>query len=141
MQGGVGGHAGLFSNAKEVYEIMRIYLHGGSLNGHQFFSSKTLDAFNKCYFCEEGNRRGVGLDKPQLFGIGSTCGCVSKTSYGHMGFTGTYVWVDPEQDLIFVFLSNRTYPSMSNNLLGEKNVRTRMQALVYKALIHSNFKN
>lgn len=141
MQGGVGGHAGVFSNAKEVYEIMRIYLNGGSLNGHQFFSSKTLDAFNECYFCEDGNRRGVGLDKPQLFGVGSTCGCVSKTSYGHMGFTGTYVWVDPEQDLIFVFLSNRTYPSMSNNLLSEKNIRTRMQALVYKALINSNFKN
>ena len=141
MQGGVGGHAGVFSNAEEVYKIMRIYLHRGSLNGHQFFSSKTFDSFNKCYYCEEGNRRGVGLDKPQLSGVGSTCGCVSKISYGHMGFTGTYAWVDPEQDLIFVFLSNRTYPSMSNNLLGKKNVRTRMQALVYKALIHSNFKN
>tara|TARA_A100001011_G_C14310567_1_gene845354 strand:- start:71 stop:2983 length:2913 start_codon:yes stop_codon:yes gene_type:complete len=141
MQGGVGGHAGVFSNAEEVYKIMQIYLHRGTLNGHKFFSSKTFDAFNECYYCQEGNRRGLGLDKPQLSGRGPTCGCVSKISYGHMGFTGTYTWVDPEQDLIFVFLSNRTYPSMSNNLLGEKNVRTRMQALVYKALIYSNFKN
>ena len=136
MQGGVGGHAGLFSNAEEVFKIMQIYLQKGNLDGHQFFSSKTFDAFNHCYFCEEGNRRGVGLDKPQLAGEGSTCGCVSFDSFGHMGFTGTYAWADPEHDLIFVFLSNRTYPSMTNNLLGQHNIRTRMQGLVYRSLIH-----
>tara|TARA_B100000963_G_scaffold248095_1_gene217256 strand:+ start:51377 stop:54274 length:2898 start_codon:yes stop_codon:yes gene_type:complete len=136
MQGGIGGHAGLFSNAKEVYYIMQMYLQKGSVNGHEFITSKTFDEFNKCYYCDEGNRRGVGFDKPQLGGEGSTCGCVSKVSFGHMGFTGTYAWADPDQELIFVFLSNRTYPSMSNNLLGQKNVRTRMQALVYKALIY-----
>ena len=136
MQGGIGGHAGLFSNAEEVYYIMQMYLQKGSVNGHEFITSKTFDEFNRCYYCDKGNRRGVGFDKPQLKGEGSTCGCVSKVSFGHMGFTGTYAWADPDQELIFVFLSNRTYPSMSNNLLGQKNVRTRMQALVYKALIY-----
>ena len=136
MQGGIGGHAGLFSNAEEVYYIMQMYLQKGSVNGHEFITSKTFDEFNKCYYCDNGNRRGVGFDKPQLKGEGSTCGCVSKVSFGHMGFTGTYAWVDPDQELIFVFLSNRTYPSMSNNLLGQKNIRTRMQAMVYKALIY-----
>jgi CubicO group peptidase (beta-lactamase class C family) len=136
MQGGVGGHAGLFSTAEEVYKIMQMYLHKGNANGKQFISSKTFDDFNNCYYCEQGNRRGVGFDKPQLEGEGSTCGCVSDISFGHMGFTGTYAWVDPDQELIFVFLSNRTYPSMSNNLMGKNNVRTRMQAMVYKALIH-----
>ena len=135
MQGGIGGHAGLFSNAEEVYYIMQMYLQKGSVNGYEFITSKTFDEFNRCYYCDKGNRRGVGFDKPQLKGEGSTCGCVSKVSFGHMGFTGTYAWADPDQELIFVFLSNRTYPSMSNNLLGQKNVRTRMQALVYKALI------
>ena len=136
MQGGIGGHAGLFSNAEEVYYIMQMYLQKGSVNGYEFITSKTFDEFNRCYYCDKGNRRGVGFDKPQLKGEGSTCGCVSQVSFGHMGFTGTYAWADPDQELIFVFLSNRTYPSMSNNLLGQKNVRTRMQALVYKALIY-----
>ena len=136
MQGGVGGHAGLFSNAEEVYKIMQMYLQKGKANGHEFITSKTLNDFNRCYYCNQGNRRGVGFDKPQLEGNGSTCGCVSDISFGHMGFTGTYAWVDPDQELIFVFLSNRTYPSMSNNLLGKNNIRTRMQKLVYKALIH-----
>jgi beta-N-acetylhexosaminidase len=136
MQGGVGGHAGLFSNAEEVYRIMQIYLQKGSANGLEFFSPKTFDDFNHCYYCNKGNRRGIGFDKPQLEGEGSTCGCVSEISFGHMGFTGTYAWADPDQELIFVFLSNRTYPSMSNNLLGKNNIRTRMQAMVYKALIH-----
>ncbi|MBL6665779.1 MAG: serine hydrolase [Flavobacteriaceae bacterium] len=136
MQGGVGGHAGLFSNAEEVYKIMQMYLQKGNVNGKQLISSKTFDDFNRCYYCFQGNRRGVGFDKPQLEGTGSTCGCVSDTSFGHLGFTGTYAWADPDQELIFVFLSNRTYPSMSNNLLGKNNIRTRMQALVYKALIY-----
>lgn len=136
MQGGVGGHAGLFSNAEEVYKIMQMYLQMGKYNGHEFIKSKTLNDFNRCYYCNQGNRRGVGFDKPQLEGNGSTCGCVSDISFGHMGFTGTYAWVDPDQELIFVFLSNRTYPSMSNNLLGKNNIRTRMQELIYKALIN-----
>ena len=136
MQGGVGGHAGLFSNAEEVYKIMQMYLQNGKANGHEFITSKTLNDFNQCYYCNQGNRRGVGFDKPQLEGNGSTCGCVSDISFGHMGFTGTYAWVDPDQELIFVFLSNRTYPSMSNNLLGKNNIRTRMQELIYKALIN-----
>ena len=136
MQGGVGGHAGLFSNAEEIYKIMQMYLQKGKANGYEFITSKTLNAFNRCYYCNQGNRRGVGFDKPQLEGNGSTCGCVSDISFGHMGFTGTYAWVDPDQELIFVFLSNRTYPSMSNNLLGKNNIRTRMQELIYKALIN-----
>ena len=134
MQGGVGGHAGLFSNATEVGKIMQLYLNKGFIDGKQYFDETTFEQFNQCYYCDEGNRRGVGFDKPQLEENGSTCGCVSFSSFGHMGFTGTYAWADPEKELVFVFLSNRTYPSMSNNLLGKHNIRTRMQKLVYEAL-------
>lgn len=134
MQGGVGGHAGLFSNAFDVAVIMQMYLQGGVYGGLRFVESKTLDAFNTCYYCPFGNRRGVGFDKPQLKGSGSTCGCVSKSSFGHMGFTGTYAWADPEKEIVMVFLSNRTYPKMENNLLGKHNIRTRLQQLVYDAL-------
>ena len=136
MQGGVGGHAGLFSNAYDVGVIMQMYLQGGHYNGKQLITKKTLDQFNKCYYCPNGNRRGVGFDKPQLDGNGSTCGCVSKNSFGHLGFTGTYAWADPEKEIVFVFLSNRTYPTMENNLLGTFNIRTRMQQLIYDALIN-----
>lgn len=135
MQGGVGGHAGLFSNAYDVAVIMQMYLQNGRYNGKQLISEYTLNTFNQCYYCSFGNRRGVGFDKPQLEGNGSTCGCVSKESFGHLGFTGTYAWADPEKEIVFVFLSNRTFPSMDNNLLGTHNIRTRMQQLVYDALI------
>ena len=135
MQGGVGGHAGLFSNAYEVAVLMQMYLQKGYYNGQRFFQEATFDAFNNCYYCDENNRRGIGFDKPQLEGRGSTCGCVSHTSFGHFGFTGTYTWADPEEEIVFVFLSNRTFPTRANNLMGEHDIRTRMQGLIYDALI------
>ena len=137
MLGGVGGHAGLFSNAYEVAVLMQLYLQKGQYAAQNFFSASTFDAFNQCYYCAENNRRGVGLDKPYLEGGSeNTCGCVGPKSFGHLGFTGTYAWADPENELVFVFLSNRTYPTMENNLLGKHNIRTRMQGLVYDALIN-----
>ena len=136
LLGGVGGHAGLFSNAEEVARIMQLYLNKGYFEGKNYFNSDTFDQFNQCYYCPEGNSRGIGFDKPQLEGVGSTCGCVSLESFGHMGFTGTYAWADPEKDLIYVFLSNRTYPTMDNNLLSSHNIRTRIQQLIYDAIIN-----
>ena len=135
MQDGVGGHAGLFGNAYDVASIMQMYLQKGYYNGIQLIKPETIEAFNKCYYCEKGNRRGIGFDKPQLEGInGSTCGCVSKTSFGHSGYTGTYAWADPEKEIIIVILANRTYPK-DNNAFSKSNIRTRMQALIYEALI------
>ena len=134
MLGGVGGHAGVFSNANEVAIIMQMFLQKGLYNNFEFFPSSTFDLFNKCYYCDKGNRVGVGFDKPQIEGKGSTCGCVSKESFGHSGFTGTYTWADPEKEIVFVFLSNRTYPTMDNGLLVSHNIRTRIQGLVYEAL-------
>jgi len=134
MLGGVGGHAGIFSNAYEVAVIMQMYLQKGFYNDVELFSSSTFDLFNNCYYCEYGNRLGVGFDKPHLEGNGSNCGCVSKQSFGHSGFTGTYAWADPENELVFVFLSNRTFPTMENRLLVSHNIRTRIQGLLYKAI-------
>ncbi len=136
MLGGVAGHAGLFANANDVAKFMQLFLQKGHYGGKRYFSDTTFDTFNKCYYCDQGNRRGVGLDKPQLEEEGPTCGCVSMDSYGHSGFTGTYTWADPETDLIYVFLSNRTYPTMENNKLIETNLRTKIQGLIYNALIN-----
>ena len=136
IQGGVSGHAGLFSNTKEVATIMQLYLQKGRYNGKQFFSSSTFDQFNQCYYCTEENRRGVGLDKPQAGGGGMTFQGISFSSFGHSGFTGTYAWADPATGIVFVFLSNRTFPTMENRKLIDHSIRPRMLKLVYDAIIY-----
>lgn len=135
MQSGIGGHAGLFSNANDIAKIMQMYLQKGSYGDYQFIESSTFDAFNKCYYCNDENRRGVGFDKPQLEEDGPTCGCVSMSSFGHTGFTGTMAWADPEDEIIYVFLSNRTYPDSSNNSLLDNNIRTEVQRFVHESII------
>ena len=136
MQGGVGGHAGLFSNANDVAKIMQMYIQGGYYGGERFLDARTIEKFNKCYFCDKNVRRGVGFDKPQLEEKGPTCGCVSRKSFGHSGFTGTFTWADPEEEIVYVFLSNRTYPSATNRLLVKSELRTRIQKAIYDSLIN-----
>ncbi len=136
MEGGVGGHAGIFSNAIDVAKIMQLYLQKGNYGNQQFFSEKTFTDFNTCYFCAEGNRRGIGFDKPQPAGTpGPTCGCASLTSFGHTGFTGTIAWADPEADLVYIFLSNRTFPNAAVNTLSKENIREDIQKVIYEAII------
>lgn len=134
MQNGVGGHAGVFSNANDVAKLMQMYLQKGYYGGKRYFKTETLDKFNTCYFCDNNNRRGIGFDKPQLEEEGPTCGCISMTSFGHSGFTGTYAWADPEEEIVYVFLANRTYPKAGKNLLLRENIRTEIQRLIYEAI-------
>ena len=134
MQGGVGGHAGLFSNANDIAKIMQMYLQGGYYGGKRYFKTHTINKFNTCYFCDKQNRRGVGFDKPQLEESGPTCGCVSKSSFGHSGFTGTYTWADPDEEIVYVFLSNRTFPTLENRRLIKENTRTVIQQIIYDAI-------
>lgn len=134
MQNGVGGHAGVFSNANDVAKIMQMYLQKGFYGGKRYLSPTTIDKFNTCYYCEKDNRRGVGFDKPQLQDEGPTCGCVSMTSFGHSGFTGTYAWADPEEEIVYVFLANRTYPKAGRNRLLKENIRTEIQRAIYDAI-------
>jgi beta-glucosidase-like glycosyl hydrolase/CubicO group peptidase (beta-lactamase class C family) len=135
MQNGVGGHAGIFSNANDIAKIMQMYLQKGYYGGKRYFNIETLDKFNTCYYCEDDNRRGIGFDKPQLGDEGPTCGCLSMTSFGHSGFTGTYAWADPEEDIVYIFLANRTYPKAGKNLLLKENIRTNIQEAIYEAII------
>lgn len=135
MQGGIGGHAGLFSNANDVAKIMQLYLNGGSYGGKRYLKQETLDKFNNCYYCEKDVRRGVGFDKPQLGKSGPTCGCASLSSFGHSGFTGTFAWADPEEEIVYVFLSNRTFPDVDNRKLIREDIRSKIQAIIYESLI------
>jgi len=137
MQGGVAGHAGLFGTALDVAKMMQLYLNEGEYGDERFFTKATFEAFNACVYCDKGNRRGIGFDKPQQQGKpGPTCGCASLTSFGHTGFTGTMTWADPENDLIYVFLSNRTYPDSNVNRLSKENVRENIQQVIYESIIH-----
>ena len=136
MEDGVGGHAGIFSNAMDIAKMMQMYLQKGNYGGVQYFSEATFADFNTCWFCGEGNRRGLGFDKPQISGGGPTCGCVSMSSFGHTGFTGTIAWADPETDIVYVFLSNRTYPDSNlPNKLSKENIREDIQKVIQDAII------
>jgi CubicO group peptidase (beta-lactamase class C family) len=135
LMGGVGGHAGLFGNALDVAKIMQMYMQGGYYGGERYLKESTIAAFNKCYFCNKDVRRGVGFDKPQLDEFGPTCGCVSMTSFGHSGFTGTYTWADPDTGIVYVFLANRIHPDADNRYIIKNNVRTDIQQIIYDAII------
>jgi CubicO group peptidase (beta-lactamase class C family) len=135
LQGGVAGHAGLFSNALDVAKMMQLYLQKGEYGNQSYFSPNTFGIFNQCYYYYQGNRRGLGFDKPQLPGTsGPTCGCASASGFGHTGFTGTMTWADPDKELIYVFLSNRTYPDATENKLAKENIREQIQKIIYDAI-------
>ncbi|MCG2419096.1 serine hydrolase [Aequorivita sp. F47161] len=134
MLGGVSGHAGLFSNSNDVAKIMQMYLWKGFYGGTRYFNPDILDLFNTCYYCDKNVRRGVGFDKPQLGTSGPTCGCVSMTSFGHSGFTGTLAWADPEEEIVYVFLSNRTFPDSENRKLIRSDLRSKIQEAIYEAI-------
>jgi len=136
MLGGVGGHAGLFANANDVAKIMQMYLQNGYYGGKRYLKSATVKMFNKRYYKDKKIRRGLGFDKPQLDPeIEATCGCVSEESFGHSGFTGTYTWADPKSRIVYVFLSNRVYPTMENNGLITENIRTKIQQVIQDAIL------
>lgn len=135
MLGGVGGHAGVFADANDLAKLMQMYLNDGTYGGHKYFRPGTLELFTKCPFCTNDNRRGIGFDKPQLEGAGPSCDCASPHSFGHTGFTGTMAWVDPEEELVYIFLSNRIYPSAENRKLISMDVRTNIQEYLYDSIL------
>jgi len=141
MQNGVGGHAGVFSNANDVAKIMQMYLQKGYYGGKRYLRAETINKFNTCHYCHKNVRRGIGFDKPQLGDEGPTCGCLSMKSFGHSGFTGTYAWADPEEEIVYIFLANRTYPKAGKNLLLRENIRTEIQRLIYEAILTDESEN
>lgn len=149
MLGGVGGHAGLFANANDLGKLMQMYLQKGTYAGKQYLKPEVIEEYTNCQYCEDSipkkvneNRRGAGFDKPALHGEpGPTCDCISFESYGHSGFTGTYAWVDPEEELVYIFLSNRVHPSATNSKLVKLNIRTRIQEKLYEAISNMKYRN
>ena len=138
LVGGVGGHAGLFSTSLDMAKLFQMYLNKGSYGGEKYFSSTTFDTFNTVPY--HGNRRALGFDKvePDSAKGNPVCPEASLSSFGHTGFTGTMVWVDPEHQLVYVFLSNRVYPAAEPNKLSQINTRTDILSAFYNAIIGKN---
>ncbi len=133
LYGGIAGHAGIFSNSNDLAILMQMNLQNGHYGGTNYLPKGTVSKFAKRQ--EKENRRGLGWDKPELEDSwGPTSVYASPDTYGHTGFTGTAVWVDPEFDLVFIFLSNRVYPDAGNAKLNQNNIRTRIQDVVYKSI-------
>jgi len=133
MAGGVAGHAGLFSDANDLAKLGQMLLQGGTYGGYQFYKPETVRMFTQQQF--ETSRRGLGWDKPtQSSTSGPTSLYASPKTFGHTGFTGTCIWVDPEFNLVYVFLSNRVNPDMTNNKLINANIRSRIQDVIYESI-------
>ena len=134
MLGGVCGHAGLFGNAYDVARLMYMLRMGGTYGGVDFFQPETIQAWTHRVDPDPDHRKACGFDRPANEpDAGPTCDEVSESSFGHSGFTGTLAWADPDHDIVFVFLSNRTFPSAENRKLIDWDVRTKVQHQVYKA--------
>ncbi len=137
LLGGVSGNAGLFATALDLAKYMQMLVQKGTYNRKQYFKPSTVEEFIKIQYPENNNRRGLGFDKP-LIGNDTLniqeaypAPQVSPTSFGHSGFTGTFVWADPEHELVFIFLSNRVYPSRSHRNIYNLNVRPKLQQVFY----------
>ncbi|GMQ28848.1 glycoside hydrolase family 3 N-terminal domain-containing protein [Algoriphagus confluentis] len=134
MFGGVAGHAGLFGTANDLAVMMQLMLNQGKYGDVTLIRPQTVKEFTKRQ--SNMSRRGWGWDKPEPeAGKGGSAGKLApKSTFGHTGFTGTCVWADPENDLIYVFLSNRVYPDANNNKLLSEGIRTEIHDLIYEAM-------
>jgi CubicO group peptidase (beta-lactamase class C family) len=134
MMGGVSGHAGIFANSSDLASLMQMLLNGGTFAGKRFLDKSTIDLFTKKQ--STVSRRGYGFDKPEP-DPNKTNPCSAEaplSTYGHTGFTGTCIWVDPENHLVYIFLSNRVNPNAENWKLVSMGVRSDIQSTIYKAL-------
>jgi beta-glucosidase-like glycosyl hydrolase/CubicO group peptidase (beta-lactamase class C family) len=142
MLGGVSGHAGLFATGNDLLKLVEMYRRGGEYGGVRVLSSDILKKYTSVQFPENDNRRGLGFDKP-LMGNDTVppeeaypCPSASPSSFGHSGFTGTFIWVDPEAEISYVFVSNRVYPTRNHNNISNLSIRGRILQAVYDSRIN-----
>lgn len=134
MLGGVSGHAGLFSNSADVAAILQMLMNGGYYNGHEFLKPETIKEFTKYQYAN--SRRGIGFDKPEPDSrkVNPVSDMASQECFGHSGFTGTQMWADPKTGIVYVFLSNRVYPTANNKKLISMSVRTKIMDVIYESI-------
>ncbi|NNK09928.1 MAG: serine hydrolase, partial [Flavobacteriaceae bacterium] len=138
--GGISGNAGLFGKATDLLRVMQMYQNYGYLDGRRYLKEETVKEFTGIQYPNNKNRRGLGFDKPLLDNAQKElkdaypAPSASVESFGHSGFTGTFVWADPKYQLVFIFLSNRVYPSRDHRQLYELNIRTSLHQVFYDYL-------
>lgn len=132
--GGLAGNAGLFSTARDVARVYQMLLNGGEIDGQRYLSKETCQLFTT--ETSKISRRGLGFDKPDADDPkkGNCAPAAPAGVYGHTGFTGTCAWVDPVNELVYVFLSNRIYPDVTNRKLNQLHIRERIQGAIYDAM-------
>jgi len=141
MLGGISGHAGLFATANDLMKLMELYRRMGSYGGEQLIGNDIMKEYTKVQFPENNNRRALGFDKPLLNNDKLTqkeaypTKGASPSSFGHSGYTGTFVWIDPEYEVTYVFLCNRVYPTRKSDVLYNMNIRTEILQAVYDSII------
>lgn len=137
LMNGVSGNAGLFSTARDLLKISKMLLHYGIVEEDTMLQPSTVSLFTTSQYPASGNRRALGFDKPLLVYDSiksSVAKSASPVSFGHTGYTGTLLWIDPAADLIFIFLTNRLYPTRENKGIYERNVRPRIHQALYEAI-------
>ncbi|MBV6642460.1 MAG: serine hydrolase [Cyclobacteriaceae bacterium] len=135
---GVSGHAGLFANASDLSKVWQMLLNGGEYKGKRYLKPATIELFSSYQYPSNDSRRGLGFDKPLLEydpKLSSVAERASVYSFGHSGYTGTFVWVDPMHDLLYIFLSNRVYPSRDHRAIYELNVRPQIHTWLYEMVL------
>jgi CubicO group peptidase (beta-lactamase class C family) len=136
LQGGIGGHAGLFGTANDVAKVMQLQLNGGDYGGTMFLPMDIAESYQRV--SSTGSYRGLGWDKPQLNNANNpTSVYASPETFGHSGFTGTCAWADPKYKIVFVFLSNRICPDANNKKISEQRVRPRIMDVIYRSMMDS----
>ncbi|MBF9239711.1 serine hydrolase [Hymenobacter sp. BT683] len=133
LLGGLSGHAGLFGNANDVAKLAQTYAWGGRYGNQQLFNKELMAEWTRCQFCPD-NRRALAFDRPAADPGQNSAPGASQSSFGHTGFTGTYFWVDPKEELVVVLLTNRVHPSRTNNKLTELSVRSSLLQLAIEAV-------
>jgi len=140
MLGGVSGNAGIFCNANDLAKLMQMYLQFGHYGGVRYLDSTSIVEFTRVQYPKNQNRRGLGFDKPYIDNDKNTLEVAfpavdaSPESFGHTGFTGTFVWMDPKYKILLIFLSNRVYPTRNNNKLSRLNIRPAIHQVIYDSL-------
>ncbi|HRG28500.1 MAG TPA: glycoside hydrolase family 3 N-terminal domain-containing protein [Chitinophagales bacterium] len=133
MMGGVEGHAGLFSNAEDLVKLYQMLLNGGTYGGERYFKEETVNLWTKKQ--SSISRRGLGFDKPDMENVSPCSGYASAATFGHQGFTGICVWVDPKYDLVYIFLSNRVQPKADPNRLSTEGIRNKIMDVIYESVL------
>jgi len=136
MMEGISSNAGLFANSNDLAKLWQMYCNYGEYGGRRYLKEETVKEFTRCQYPENDNRRALGFDRPlpEPHPDGNTAISASQLSFGHTGFTGIFAWADPEYSLVYIFLSNRVYPTRDNTKLYDLNIRTKIQQVIYDAM-------